>query len=185
MELALSGKNDRTTVPTPPRKLSGIIPEWFYCAVKDAWALTIFRNSLSKSTKRLSLLQENQYARWMAACVLASKGKTMADSSYHPEVQKILSFLKMKNWTMSPPAVSDPESIDMKPECFVSLRYAKKYKSKQVPWEWLGSWVWWFQLLRGEAGLKQPLETLQFCPFARGLFFTLTTGTVPRAACWS
>uniref|UniRef100_A0A8C8EA42 Fermitin family member 1 n=1 Tax=Otus sunia TaxID=257818 RepID=A0A8C8EA42_9STRI len=75
---------------------------------------------------------ETQYARWMAACVLASKGKTMADSSYHPEVHKILSFLKMKNWTMSPQAVSDPESIDMKPECFVSLRYTKKYKSKQL-----------------------------------------------------
>ncbi|NXN68421.1 FERM1 protein, partial [Himantopus himantopus] len=75
---------------------------------------------------------ENQYARWMAACVLASKGKTMADSSYHPEVHKILSFLKMKNWTMSPQAVSDPESIDMKPECFVSLRYTKKYKPKQL-----------------------------------------------------
>ncbi|KFP18284.1 Fermitin family 1 [Egretta garzetta] len=75
---------------------------------------------------------ENQYARWMAACILASKGKTMADSSYHPEVHKILSFLKMKNWTMSPQAVSDSESIDMKPECFVSLRYTKKYKSKQL-----------------------------------------------------
>ncbi len=75
---------------------------------------------------------ENQYARWMAASVLASKGKTMADSSYHPEVHKILSFLKMKNWTMSPQTASDPESIDMKPECFVSLRYVKKYKSKQL-----------------------------------------------------
>ncbi|XP_010190487.1 PREDICTED: fermitin family homolog 1 isoform X1 [Mesitornis unicolor] len=75
---------------------------------------------------------ENQYARWMAACVLASRGKTMADSSYHPEVHKILSFLKMKNWTMSPQAVSDPQSIDMKPECFVSPRYTKKRKSKQL-----------------------------------------------------
>ncbi|XP_009905182.2 fermitin family homolog 1 [Dryobates pubescens] len=75
---------------------------------------------------------ENQYARWMAACVLASKGKTMADSSYHPEVNKILSFLKMKNWTMTPQTVSNPENIDMKPECFVSLRYTKKYKSKQL-----------------------------------------------------
>ncbi|NWI62058.1 FERM1 protein, partial [Todus mexicanus] len=75
---------------------------------------------------------EDQYARWMAACVLASKGKTMADSSYNPEVQKILSFLKMKNWTISPQAVSDPESTDMKPECFVSLRYTKKYKPKQL-----------------------------------------------------
>ncbi|XP_064503565.1 fermitin family homolog 1 [Pseudopipra pipra] len=73
---------------------------------------------------------EDQYARWMAACVLASKGRTMADSSYQPEVQKILSFLQMKN--MSAQAPSDPESVDMKPECFVSLRYTKKYKSKQL-----------------------------------------------------
>uniref|UniRef100_A0A452H8N5 PH domain-containing protein n=2 Tax=Gopherus TaxID=38771 RepID=A0A452H8N5_9SAUR len=75
---------------------------------------------------------ENQYACWMAACVLAAKGRTMADSSYQPEVHKILSFLKMKNRTTSPQAVSDPESMDMKPERFVSPRYAKKYKSKQL-----------------------------------------------------
>nr|XP_060641656.1 fermitin family homolog 1 isoform X1 [Anolis sagrei ordinatus] len=75
---------------------------------------------------------ENQYARWMAACILASKGKTMADSSYHPEVQNIMSFLKMKSRTTAPQDVSDVESMDMKPECFVSPRYAKKYKSKQL-----------------------------------------------------
>ncbi|XP_030304429.1 fermitin family homolog 1 isoform X1 [Calypte anna] len=75
---------------------------------------------------------ETQYAQWMAACVLASKGRTMADSSYRPEVHKILSFLKMKNWTMSSQAVSDPESLDMKTECFISPRYTKKYKSKQL-----------------------------------------------------
>lgn len=142
MELAQSGKNNSTMVTTHPRKLGGITPEWFYRTVKDAWAVAVFINGLSKNTKQLSLLQENQYARWMAACVLASKGKTMADSSYHPEVHKILSFLKMKNWAMSPQAVSDPESIDMKPECFVSLRYTKKYKSKQVSWAWLDGWGW-------------------------------------------
>ncbi|NXQ41328.1 FERM1 protein, partial [Catharus fuscescens] len=75
---------------------------------------------------------EDQYARWMAACVLASKGKTMADSSYQLEVQKILSFLQMKNWTMSSQATSEPENVDMKPECFVSPRYTKKFKSKQL-----------------------------------------------------
>nr|XP_056712016.1 fermitin family homolog 1 [Euleptes europaea] len=75
---------------------------------------------------------ENQYARWMAACTLASKGKTMADSSYRLEVHNILSFLKMKSRIAVPQARSDPESMDMKPECFVSPRYAKKYKSKQL-----------------------------------------------------
>ncbi|NWI72387.1 FERM1 protein, partial [Dryoscopus gambensis] len=75
---------------------------------------------------------EDQYARWMAACVLASKGRTMADSSYQPEVQKILSFLQMKNWTMCSQATPEPENVDMKPECFVSPRYTKKFKSKQL-----------------------------------------------------
>lgn len=77
-------------------------------------------------------LQEEQYARWMAACALASKGKTMADSSYQSEVHNILSLLKMKSRTAAPQEVSDVESMDLKPECFISPRYAKKYKSKQV-----------------------------------------------------
>uniref|UniRef100_A0A8C0W1I1 PH domain-containing protein n=1 Tax=Castor canadensis TaxID=51338 RepID=A0A8C0W1I1_CASCN len=75
---------------------------------------------------------ENQYARWMAACVLASKGKTMADSSYQPEVLNILSFLRMKNRNSSSQVASSVESMDMNPESFVSPRCAKKYKSKQL-----------------------------------------------------
>jgi kindlin 1 len=68
----------------------------------------------------------------MAACVLASKGKTMADSSYQPEVLNILSFLRMKNRNSSSQVASSVESMDMNPESFVSPRCAKKYKSKQV-----------------------------------------------------
>ncbi|XP_004697897.1 fermitin family homolog 1 [Echinops telfairi] len=75
---------------------------------------------------------ENQYARWMAACILASKGKTMADSSYQPEVLSILSFLRMKNRSSASPVASSGENMDMNPECFVSPRCAKKYKSKQL-----------------------------------------------------
>lgn len=142
MELAQPGKNSNDIVTTHPQKLSRVTPEWFYCAVKDGWAAAVFVYGLSTNIQQLYLLQENQYARWMAACVLASKGKTMADSSYRPEVHKILSFLKMKNWSMSPQAVSDTENVDMKPECFVSLRYTKKYKSKQVSWAWLCGWGW-------------------------------------------
>lgn len=75
---------------------------------------------------------EDQYARWMAACILASKGKTMADSSYQPEVVSILSFLKMKNRNSSPLVASSLENMDMNPECLVSPRCAKKHKSKQL-----------------------------------------------------
>ncbi|XP_014317857.1 fermitin family homolog 1 [Myotis lucifugus] len=75
---------------------------------------------------------ENQYAQWMAACILASKGKTMADSSYQPEVLNILSFLRMKNRNSTSSVASGPENMDMNPECFVSPRCAKKHKSKQL-----------------------------------------------------
>ncbi|XP_057557504.1 fermitin family homolog 1 isoform X5 [Hippopotamus amphibius kiboko] len=75
---------------------------------------------------------ESQYAQWMAACILASKGKTMADSSYQPEVLNILSFLRMKNRNSASQVASDLENMDMNPECFVSPRCAKKHKSKQL-----------------------------------------------------
>ncbi|XP_073712478.1 fermitin family homolog 1 [Misgurnus anguillicaudatus] len=76
---------------------------------------------------------ETQYARWKAACMLASKGKTMAYSSYRTEVKNIQSFLQMKS--LAPPpgqAAPDVESMEMNAECFVSPRYAKKYKPKQL-----------------------------------------------------
>uniref|UniRef100_A0A672RLB4 Fermitin family homolog 2 n=1 Tax=Sinocyclocheilus grahami TaxID=75366 RepID=A0A672RLB4_SINGR len=74
---------------------------------------------------------EKQYAQWMAACRLATKGKTMADSSYNLEVQNILSFLKMQH--MNPdPQIIEPITIDINPECLVSPRYLKKYKNKQI-----------------------------------------------------
>uniref|UniRef100_A0AAR2LRD3 PH domain-containing protein n=1 Tax=Pygocentrus nattereri TaxID=42514 RepID=A0AAR2LRD3_PYGNA len=76
---------------------------------------------------------ETQYAKWKAACILASKGKTMAYSSYNTEVKNIQSFLQMKS--LAPPpgqAAPDVESMEMNAECFVSPRYAKRYKNKQL-----------------------------------------------------
>lgn len=81
----------------------------------------------------MSLLQDTQYAKWKAACILASKGKTMAYSSYKSEVRNIQSFLQMKS--LAPPpgqATPDLNTMEMNAECFVSPRYAKKHKTKQV-----------------------------------------------------
>ncbi|NXW49888.1 FERM2 protein, partial [Nyctiprogne leucopyga] len=75
---------------------------------------------------------ETQYASWMAACRLASKGKTMADSSYGMEVQNILSFLKMQHLNPDPQLIPEQITTDINPECLVSPRYLKKYKNKQV-----------------------------------------------------
>lgn len=39
---------------------------------------------------------EQQFAKWMAACRLASRGKTMADSSYNSEMESIKKVLQMQ-----------------------------------------------------------------------------------------
>jgi kindlin 2 len=39
---------------------------------------------------------EQQFAKWMAACRLASRGKTMADSSYNAEMESIKKVLQMQ-----------------------------------------------------------------------------------------
>uniref|UniRef100_A0A8C1UQZ0 Fermitin family member 3a n=1 Tax=Cyprinus carpio TaxID=7962 RepID=A0A8C1UQZ0_CYPCA len=73
---------------------------------------------------------EQQYSRWMAACRLASKGKTLADSSFSSEVQSIQSFLAMQKTTPSTNAAQTDESINT--HSLVSPRYQKKYKPKQL-----------------------------------------------------
>uniref|UniRef100_A0A3Q3VVI9 PH domain-containing protein n=1 Tax=Mola mola TaxID=94237 RepID=A0A3Q3VVI9_MOLML len=76
---------------------------------------------------------ETQYAKWKAACILASKGKTMAYSSYKSEVRNIQSFLQMKS--LAPPpgqAAPDLNTMEMNAECFVSPRCSKKHKTKQL-----------------------------------------------------
>uniref|UniRef100_A0A8C3A4Q7 FERM domain containing kindlin 1 n=1 Tax=Cyclopterus lumpus TaxID=8103 RepID=A0A8C3A4Q7_CYCLU len=76
---------------------------------------------------------QTQYAKWKAACILASKGKTMAYSSYKSEVRNIQSFLQMKS--LAPPAgqaAPDLDAMEMNAECFFSPRYTKKHKTKQL-----------------------------------------------------
>ncbi|KAL3973154.1 condensin-2 complex subunit H2 [Sarotherodon galilaeus] len=74
---------------------------------------------------------EQQYAQWMAGCRLASKGKTLADSSFQSEIQSIRSFLAMqKTNSSSSSANASEESINT--HSLVSPRYHKKYKPKQL-----------------------------------------------------
>ncbi|XP_069750141.1 fermitin family homolog 3-like [Narcine bancroftii] len=75
---------------------------------------------------------EEQYAKWMAACRLAAKSKTMADSSYQSEVQNIRSFLTMQRTNSRPQAASDSGTEDINTRSLVSPRYQKKYKIKQL-----------------------------------------------------
>uniref|UniRef100_A0A672FPU9 Fermitin family member 3b n=1 Tax=Salarias fasciatus TaxID=181472 RepID=A0A672FPU9_SALFA len=80
----------------------------------------------------LYLRCENQYAQWMAGCRLASKGKSLADSSFQSEIQSIRSFLAMQktNSGSHGNAAAGDESINT--HSLVSPRYHKKYKAKQL-----------------------------------------------------
>lgn len=73
---------------------------------------------------------EEQYCRWMAACKLASKGRTMADSSYESEVSALQTFLGMQHPSAAP--VIAPSQVDIQPEDFIAPRFFKKIKSKSI-----------------------------------------------------
>ncbi|KAI3351161.1 hypothetical protein L3Q82_005718 [Scortum barcoo] len=74
---------------------------------------------------------EQQYAQWMAACRLGSKGKTLADSSFQSEIQSIRSFLAMQK-TSSGSHGNVPADESINTHSLVSPRYHKKYKPKQL-----------------------------------------------------
>ena len=79
-------------------------------------------------------LQEQQYARWMAACRMAAKGKTMADRGYDAEVKSIQAFLSMQHPASQP--VINPATLDIHVEEYVAPRFLKKTKAKvmkQIP----------------------------------------------------
>lgn len=75
-------------------------------------------------------LQEKQYAQWMAACKLASKGLTMADNSFDSEVKSIQTFLSMQRTNSGSQVTQSDDNINTL--SLVSPRYQKKYKAKQV-----------------------------------------------------
>lgn len=73
---------------------------------------------------------EQQYAKWMAACRLAAKGRTLADSSYESEVKSIIAFLQLQR--PAPAPAINPSALDIVPEDYVAPRFVKKFKGKLV-----------------------------------------------------
>jgi kindlin 2 len=71
---------------------------------------------------------EEQYAKWMAACRLAAKGRSLADSSYDTEVSSIRSFLSMQKPAQAPTVNINPNNID--PTEYLASRCVKKLKGK-------------------------------------------------------
>jgi kindlin 2 len=71
---------------------------------------------------------EEQYAKWMAACRLAAKGRSLADSSYESEVSSIRSFLSMQKPAQAPAVNINPNNIHAGE--YLAPRFAKKLKGK-------------------------------------------------------
>jgi kindlin 2 len=71
---------------------------------------------------------EEQYAKWMAACRLAAKGRSLADSSYDSEVSSIRSFLSMQKPAQAPAVNINPNNID--PSEYLEPRFVKKLSKK-------------------------------------------------------
>lgn len=64
----------------------------------------------------------------MACCKLASKGRSLADSSYEAEKKTILDFLQMQKPTDSP--ALNPNSLNIQVEDYIAPKYLKKLKGK-------------------------------------------------------
>lgn len=71
---------------------------------------------------------EEQYARWMAACQLAAKGRSLADSSYESEVKNIQSMLQIQHPAAAP--VINPDSLDIQPDEYVAPKFLRKLKGR-------------------------------------------------------
>jgi kindlin 2 len=66
----------------------------------------------------------------MAAFRLASKGRSIGESSYETERESILALLNMQRPSSS--SAHHQTRFDIQPENFVSTKFVKKYKIKQV-----------------------------------------------------
>lgn len=65
----------------------------------------------------------------MAACRLASKGRSLADSSYEAEVASIKAFLQMQHPAPTP-IISDTAPLDIVPEDYMPPKFVKRLKGK-------------------------------------------------------
>ncbi|XKL59602.1 hypothetical protein PGB90_000618 [Kerria lacca] len=73
---------------------------------------------------------KEQYAKWMAACRLVAKGRSLSDNTYESEVKSIINFLEMQRPALAP-AIS-PSSLDISSEDYISPKYVKKLKNKAI-----------------------------------------------------
>lgn len=71
---------------------------------------------------------EDQYAKWMAACRLAAKGRSLADSSYDAEVTNIKTLLNLQKPNQKAAVNIDPRTIET--QDYLSPKMLRKLSGK-------------------------------------------------------
>ncbi|KAH9630783.1 hypothetical protein HF086_001011 [Spodoptera exigua] len=83
--------------------------------------------------------EEDQYAEWVAACRLGSRGRSLADAAFATEAAAVRSLLQLQR--PQPAAALNQHSLPhldhLQPENYLAPRFLKKLKSKawNVNWE--------------------------------------------------
>ncbi|CAF0993378.1 unnamed protein product [Adineta steineri] len=116
-----------------PLKGCEILPDVNISSKKYAIRLLIPSiDGMNETIIRCSTVE--QYAKWMAAFRLASKGRSISEPSYETERESILALLHMQRPSSSSSSITNHQKIkfDIQPENFVSTKFVKKYKTKQL-----------------------------------------------------
>jgi len=130
---AFKTREDRFGPPSFVINLRGceITPDVNLSQLRYAMKLEVPQQQEGMVEYNLRFSSEDQYAKWLAAFRLASKGKSMADSAYDNEVRQILDFLSIQHPApLVSHVTSNVPSSDVNPDDFVCPKHLRKAKSR-------------------------------------------------------
>lgn len=87
-----------------------------------------FLNKIDLYDYSVFKLQEEQYAQWLSALRLGSRGRTLADAAWVTEAQAIRDFITLQKPTQGP--TINLKDLDIRPQDYLSPKYQKKLKGK-------------------------------------------------------
>ena len=135
--VAFRTREDRFGEPSFQLSLRGceITPDVNLSQLRYAIKLEVpHQDGMSEYNLRFN--SEEQYAKWLAAFRLASKGKTMSDTAYESEVRQILDFLSIQHPAPAAPRSTSSyshqytASSDINPDDYVAPRFMRKMKTR-------------------------------------------------------
>ncbi|XP_030385191.1 unc-112-related protein [Scaptodrosophila lebanonensis] len=134
LHLYKTQEDSRRTAPTISINLRGceVTPDINFTQGKFGIRLEVAPEGRNGPNTEVWVRCENeaQYAKWMAACRLASKGRSLADSSYENEVESIRSLMQMQRPVHGIHVNIDPRSVDAND--YLSPKMLRKLSGKAV-----------------------------------------------------